>query len=63
MASSPSVERIELLSATHDAYDGVSVDMKDPMDSNVFATLLKASISQWRQQVDIFINLLPLRRV
>ncbi|KAM7486382.1 hypothetical protein LguiA_002394 [Lonicera macranthoides] len=50
MASSSSVEHIELLNATHDAYDGVIVDMKDPMDSNVFATLLKASISQWRQQ-------------
>lgn len=57
------VEHIELLNATHDAYDGVIVDMKEPMDSNVFATLLKASISQWRQQVDIFINLLPLHHV
>ncbi|KAM7492426.1 hypothetical protein LguiA_035347 [Lonicera macranthoides] len=44
------VEHIELLNATHDAYDGVIVDMKETMDSNVFATLLKASISQWRQQ-------------
>jgi len=44
------VEQIELLNATLDAYDGVTVDMKEPMDSNVFATLLKASISQWKQQ-------------
>ncbi|CAL5390818.1 unnamed protein product [Camellia sinensis] len=44
------VEQIKLLDASEDAYEGVMVDMKDPMDSESFAYLLRASISQWRLQ-------------
>ncbi|CAL5336069.1 unnamed protein product [Camellia sinensis] len=44
------VEQIKLLDASEDAYGGVVVDMKDPMDSESFAYLLRASISQWRLQ-------------
>ncbi|PSR96466.1 Nudix hydrolase [Actinidia chinensis var. chinensis] len=44
------VEKIKLLDASEDAYGGVIVDMKEPMDSEVFASLLRASTSQWRQQ-------------
>uniref|UniRef100_A0A5B6ZLP9 Putative nudix hydrolase 2-like n=1 Tax=Davidia involucrata TaxID=16924 RepID=A0A5B6ZLP9_DAVIN len=44
------VQQIELLNATDDAYGGVIVEMKEAVDPNVFSILLKASISQWRQQ-------------
>nr|XP_004303571.2 PREDICTED: nudix hydrolase 2-like isoform X1 [Fragaria vesca subsp. vesca] len=45
------VEQIELLRARDDIHGGVVVDMDDqPMDSDVFASLLKASLSEWRQK-------------
>ncbi|XP_004144549.1 nudix hydrolase 7 [Cucumis sativus] len=44
------VQQLELLSGVHDRYDGVIVEMKDPMDSNEFGSLLRASLSQWKQQ-------------
>lgn len=43
-------QRVELLSASDDEFGGVIVDMKEPMDPNVFVTILRASMSQWRQQ-------------
>ena len=46
-----SVQQIQLLTSTDDAYGGVRVEIKNPMDSNVFGDLLRASISQWRQKV------------
>ncbi|XP_059661257.1 nudix hydrolase 10-like isoform X2 [Cornus florida] len=44
------IQHIELLSASTDRYEGVTVDMKEPMDPHVFATSLRASISLWRQE-------------
>ncbi|KAK3022461.1 LOW QUALITY PROTEIN: hypothetical protein RJ639_046336 [Escallonia herrerae] len=44
------IQHIDLLNASEDAYEGVNVEMKEPMDSNVFVSLLRASISQWRQK-------------
>ncbi|KAK9924332.1 hypothetical protein M0R45_032709 [Rubus argutus] len=45
------VEQIELLNADDDLHGGVVVDMKDkPMDSELFTSLLKASLSQWKQK-------------
>ncbi|KAF7833143.1 Nudix hydrolase 2 [Senna tora] len=41
---------ISLLSAIEDRHGGVIVNMVEPMDSWVFASALKASISNWRQQ-------------
>ncbi|CAH9137100.1 unnamed protein product [Cuscuta epithymum] len=42
---------IEILEATEDIYGGVEVDMKEKkMDSNSFATLLRASMQLWKQQ-------------
>ncbi|GMH05814.1 hypothetical protein Nepgr_007654 [Nepenthes gracilis] len=41
---------IELLSAKNDNYGGVLVEMKEPMDSEIFLSMLGASMSQWRQQ-------------
>lgn len=45
-------EHVELLlPATNDAHGGVIVDMREAMDPQAFLTLLRASISQWRQEV------------
>ncbi|OAY32997.1 hypothetical protein MANES_13G061600v8 [Manihot esculenta] len=43
-------KEIGLLNATEDLYDGVTVEMKEPMESEVFVSLLRASMSKWRQQ-------------
>ncbi|KAK9939764.1 hypothetical protein M0R45_016453 [Rubus argutus] len=43
-------EHVELLPATNDAHGGVIVEMREAMDPRAFLTLLKASISQWRQE-------------
>ncbi|KAK0606622.1 hypothetical protein LWI29_001626 [Acer saccharum] len=44
------VEYIELLSSIEDAYGGVTVEMKEPMDSKLFASMLGSSLSYWKQQ-------------
>ncbi|KAF3443240.1 hypothetical protein FNV43_RR12922 [Rhamnella rubrinervis] len=41
---------VELLSSVEDLYGGVRVDMVESMDPKVFSTLLKASMSHWRQR-------------
>lgn len=45
------IEQLELLSGVYDHYEGVIVEMKDPMDPKEFGFLLKASLSQWKQLV------------
>ncbi|XP_061346737.1 nudix hydrolase 10-like [Gastrolobium bilobum] len=40
----------DILPATDDAHGGVIIDLKEPMDTEVFVTLLRTSISQWKQQ-------------
>ncbi|KAJ9687038.1 hypothetical protein PVL29_015766 [Vitis rotundifolia] len=50
MVPENSVQQIQLLASTNDGYGGVRVEIKNPMDSNVFGDLLRASISQWRQK-------------
>ncbi|XP_023927870.1 nudix hydrolase 7 isoform X3 [Quercus suber] len=44
------VEQVELLSSDNDSYGGVVVKIEHPIDSKIFPSLLRASISQWRQQ-------------
>lgn len=44
------IQQLELLNGEYDSYDGVIVKMKDPMDPNEFGSLLRASLSQWKQQ-------------
>ncbi|XP_059659567.1 nudix hydrolase 2-like [Cornus florida] len=44
------VQHVQLLAGSTDRYEGVTVEMKEPMDPHVFATSLRASISLWRQQ-------------
>ncbi|KAJ4977064.1 hypothetical protein NE237_002170 [Protea cynaroides] len=41
---------VELLHGVEDNFGGVIVDMKDPLDSDVFVATLRALISQWRQE-------------
>ena len=42
---------VELLPATNDDHGGVIVDMKEAVEPLTFATLLRASVSHWKQQV------------
>lgn len=49
------VPEINLLHASEDAFGGVIVDMKEPMSSGIFASVLRASISKWREQVFFFL--------
>ncbi|KAK9267823.1 hypothetical protein L1049_010259 [Liquidambar formosana] len=44
------VEQVKILTATNDDHGGVIVEMKEPLESGVFISVLRASISQWRQQ-------------
>ncbi|XP_065615742.1 nudix hydrolase 7 isoform X2 [Quercus suber] len=44
------VEQVELLSSDNDSYGGVVVKIEQPVDPKIFPSLLRASISQWRQQ-------------
>ncbi|XP_031481775.1 nudix hydrolase 2-like [Nymphaea colorata] len=41
---------VEILSGVDDKYDGVTVEIKEPVDVTAFAASLKASISKWRLQ-------------
>lgn len=43
-------ECVNILPATNDAHGGVIVDLKEAMDSEVFATLLRSSLLHWKQQ-------------
>jgi hypothetical protein len=47
------VQQAEQLNPVNDSYGGVIVNVEQPMDSKVYSTLLRASMSQWRQQVYI----------
>jgi hypothetical protein len=50
--SSPT-STVEPLNAVEDRYGGVRVDLvEEHMDCDVYVPRLKASISQWRQQVN-----------
>ncbi|KAK4847018.1 hypothetical protein QYF36_024398 [Acer negundo] len=44
------VQYIELLSSIEDAHGGVTVEMKEHMDSKLFASMLGSSLSYWIQQ-------------
>ena len=49
-------ECVKILPATNDAHGGVIVDLKEPLHSEVFATLLRSSLLHWKQQVNILIQ-------
>ena len=42
---------VQLLPAVNDAFGGVIVEMKTPMDASAFLRSLRASMDNWRQQV------------
>ncbi|KAF9685647.1 hypothetical protein SADUNF_Sadunf03G0076200 [Salix dunnii] len=44
-------QQIGPLNAAEDLYGGVKVDVEEHMDCNVYVHLLRASISQWRNQL------------
>ncbi|WCJ33095.1 hypothetical protein M5689_014477 [Euphorbia peplus] len=41
---------VTLLAASNDVFGGVIVDMKDPMEPGIFLSMLRNSISVWKQQ-------------
>lgn len=43
-------QQIPLLEGETDNYDGVTVTMVEPMDSEVFTESLRASLSHWREE-------------
>ncbi len=45
------VEQVRLLNGVGDSYEGIIVEIKEHMDSRNFVPILRASISQWKQQV------------
>ena len=57
------VEQVELLSSDNDSYGGVVVKIEQPIDSKLFPSLLRASISQWRQQVYIYIYIVSFNLI
>lgn len=44
-------QRFKLLTSTDDDYDGVIVELDQPMDSTTFVSILRASILHWKQLV------------
>lgn len=51
VAAENEAQKGKILTAINDEFDGVIVEVNEPMDSKVFHSMLKASISLWRQQV------------
>ena len=50
-AAENEVQQMKLLAAMNDEHEGVIVELSEPMGSEVFASMLKASIAYWRKQV------------
>ncbi|XP_042479033.1 nudix hydrolase 2-like [Macadamia integrifolia] len=50
VVSENGAQSAELFHGVEDDFGGVIVDLKDPMDSEVFVASLRASISKWRQE-------------
>ncbi|KAI3492895.1 hypothetical protein L1887_42390 [Cichorium endivia] len=44
------VEKVQLLPAENDDHEGIVVELKEEMDSDVFLTLLRTSMSHWTMQ-------------
>lgn len=49
---------VGLLTGANDTHGGVIIDMKEPMDPANFVSSLRASISQWRKQVNYLVSIL-----
>lgn len=51
MAAGDQVQQVNLLTSTDDNYDGVIVELDQPMDSTQFIPILRASVAHWKQLV------------
>ena len=51
VAAEDEVQQVKLLTATNDDHGGVIVEMEESMDSTTFVSMLKASISHWKELV------------
>ncbi|KAJ1428645.1 NUDIX hydrolase domain [Sesbania bispinosa] len=49
MTAVDQVQQVKLLTSTDDDYGGVIVELDQPMDSTTFVSILRASISHWKQ--------------
>lgn len=47
---------IKLLTSTNDDHGGVIVEMDEPMDSTTFVSILRASISHWKELVGFYVH-------
>lgn len=46
---------VELLPAVNDDFDGIIVEMKEPMEPEAFRSQLRSSISLWKLQVSLLL--------
>lgn len=51
-------QEVKLLDAINDDHEGVIVELNKPINSDDFASMLRASIAQWRKQVFVVIDLI-----
>lgn len=51
VASNGEAQQIKILTAINDDHGGVIVELNEPIDSNLFVSMLRASISEWRQHL------------
>lgn len=51
-------QEVKLLDAINDDHEGVIVELNKPINSDEFASMLRASIAQWRKQVFVVIDLI-----
>ncbi|KAK7245999.1 hypothetical protein RIF29_40856 [Crotalaria pallida] len=49
MTAEGQVQQVKLLTSTNDKHGGVIVEMDQPIDSTTFVSILRASISHWKQ--------------
>ncbi|XP_028753030.1 nudix hydrolase 2 [Neltuma alba] len=49
VAAADELEQVKILTSTNDKYSGVIVEMDEPMDPTTFISILRASISHWKQ--------------
>ncbi|XAR55249.1 NAD(+) diphosphatase [Bertholletia excelsa] len=58
------VEKIQLLNVSGDFKGGIVIEMKENMDSQLFASVLRASVTQWKEQGKVSVWLkLPIELV
>lgn len=56
IANAKQQQEIKLLEGINDNYGGVVIKMNEPMDPNNFASMLKSSMSCWKNQVTPLFN-------